>query len=50
MLKLASINPTVLNWVMVGLMAVTFIVVLKFVVNTYPNPLTDNLKEVVNSV
>ena len=50
MLKLASVNPTVLNWLMVGVMAITFIVFIKYVVNAYPNPVTDVLKDTINSV
>lgn len=47
MLKLSTINPTVLNFLMVGLMAVVFITVAKYVVNQYNIPL---VKDTVNAL
>jgi len=38
----ADVKPSVHSWVIVGVMAVTFIVLMKWFVNTYPIPgLTD---------
>lgn len=35
---MADIKPSVLSWIIVGLMAATFIVVAKWAVNKYPVP------------
>jgi len=43
-------RPSALNWVTVGVMAITFIVLAKFLVNKYPNPVTDKLRSVINIV
>ena len=45
----ASVRPTVLNWVIVGLMAITFIALMKFAVNRYDNPLLAKVKDLVNA-
>lgn len=45
-----DIKPSVLSWVTVGVMAITFIVVFKFVVNKWSNPVTDVFRPVVNIV
>lgn len=36
MLDFANIYPSVLNWAIVGIMAVTFIAVMKFITNRWP--------------
>ncbi len=46
----ADVKPSVLNWVIVGLLAITFIVFMKYAVNHFDNPVTRPIKEVVNSV
>lgn len=47
---MADVKPSVLNWVIVGLLAITFIVFAKYVVNTYDNALTRPFREVITSV
>lgn len=46
----ADVKPSVLNWFVVGMLAITFIVVAKFVVNKFDNPIVAPFKEVVSSV
>lgn len=41
----AEVNPTVMNWIITGLMAITFIVLLKWALNRWP---ISGLTEVVN--
>lgn len=41
----ADVTPSVLNWVMIGLMAVTFIVLAKWALNKWP---IAGLTDVVN--
>jgi len=36
------------NWVIIGIAAITFIVVAKIIVNKYPAP--DQVKDIVNAV
>jgi len=43
----ASVNPSVMNWIITGLMAVTFIVLLKWALAKWP---VAGLSEVVNMV
>ncbi len=43
----ASVNPSVANWLITGLMAVTFIVLAKWALAKWPVP---GLSEVVNMV
>lgn len=38
-LDFADVKPTVLSWLTVGVMAVTFIVLLKWLVTAFPNQL-----------
>lgn len=47
MLKLSTINPTVLNFLMVGIMAVVFITVAKYAVNQYNLPY---VKDTINAL
>jgi len=47
-LDFADVKPSVVSWVIVGLMAVTFIVFAKFVVNRWT--INDNVKNFVNSI
>lgn len=37
-LDLADVKPSILNWVIVGLMAITFILVAKWIVTKWPIP------------
>ena len=46
----AEIKPSLFNWIIVGLMAITFIALAKFVVTQYPNKVTDFFKPLVGSV
>lgn len=46
-LDFADVKPSVVSWVIVGLMAVTFIVVAKYIFTRWPVP---GLTEVVQSV
>lgn len=45
-----DVKPNAANWVIIGLMAVTFIVFFKFAVNHFQNPVTNFVAPVVNSV
>jgi hypothetical protein len=47
-LDFADVRPSVISWVIVGLMAVTFIVFAKFVVNKWIQ--NDEVKNFVNAV
>lgn len=46
-LDLADVKPSVVSWLIVGIMAVTFIVLAKYLVNHYP---VTGLTEIINSV
>jgi hypothetical protein len=46
-LDMADVKPSLLSWVVVGLMAVTFIAVAKWVLNRWTVP---GLTELINSV
>jgi hypothetical protein len=46
----ADVKPSVFNWIIIGLMAVTFIALMKFLVVHYPNPITNQIKPLVTSV
>jgi hypothetical protein len=46
-LDFADVKPSVVSWLIVGLMATTFIVFLKFLVNRYP---VAGITEVINAV
>lgn len=37
-LDMADIRPSVMNWAIAGIMAVTFIVLMKYVTTKYPVP------------
>jgi hypothetical protein len=37
-LDMADVRPSLLNWTITGIMAVTFIVLLKYVTTKYPVP------------
>lgn len=43
----AEVKPSILNWAIVGLMAVLFIAFAKFVLNKYP---VSGLTDLINSV
>lgn len=49
-LDLKDLKPSVFNWFMIGLMAVSFIVFWKWIVNQYPNSFTDLVKPFMNAV
>ncbi len=49
-LDFADLKPSVLNWFLVGLMAMSFIVAVKFLIAKYPNPLTVFFRDFVNAV
>lgn len=46
----ADVSPNLYNWLIVGLMAISFILFFKFVVTTFNNPVTDRLKPVAGAV
>ncbi len=46
-LDFADVKPSVLSWIIVGLMAVTFIAFFKFVFTKYPVP---GIADVINAV
>lgn len=46
-LDFADVKPSILNWLIIGLMAVTFIAFWKFMLTKYPIP---GLSEVVQAV
>lgn len=48
-LDMSDVKPSLLSWVLVGLMAMSFIVFAKFVVNRWPNPATAFVAEFVNA-
>lgn len=50
MFDFADVKPSVMNWVIVGLLAITFIVFMKFAVNKFDVPFLSSIREVVNSV
>lgn len=46
-LDLADVKPSLLNWAIIGLMAVTFILVAKWIMVKWPIP---GLSDVINAV
>lgn len=46
-LDMADVKPTLISWVIVGLMAVTFIVFAKWAANRFPIP---GLSQLINAV
>lgn len=48
--NLADVKPSVLSFITVGLLAIAFIVIAKYVVNAYQNPVTDLFRDTINSV
>lgn len=49
-LSFADVKPSVLNWLIVGLMALTFSAAAKFAVNHYSsNPIVSKFKDLVNA-
>jgi hypothetical protein len=44
---MADVKPSVISWLIVGIMAVTFIVFMKFILNRYP---VSGLTEFFNAV
>jgi hypothetical protein len=46
----ADVKPSVLNWLIIGIMAATFIALSKYVVNTYQNPVTNFFSPLFNSL
>lgn len=49
-LNLSDVRPSVISFLVVGVMAITFIVLAKYVVNTYDNVVTDFFRDTVNAV
>lgn len=49
-LDFADVKPSVLSFMTTGIMAVVFIVLLKFLVNEFKNPITDIFRDVANAV
>ena len=49
-LDFSDVKPSVLNWIIVGLMAVTFIAVTKYLVTKYDNPVTEFVRPIFVSV
>lgn len=47
-LDFSDVRPSVLNWFIVGLMAITFIAFAKYMVNKYDNAITSTFKPIVN--
>lgn len=46
----ANLKPSIMNWVLVGLMAITFIAAAKFAVNHYADvPVIGKFKDLVNA-
>ena len=43
-----DVSPSVLNWLVVGLMAISFIAFSKWAVNHFENPVTEFFKPIVN--
>ena len=48
-LDFSDVKPSVLNWVIVGLMAITFIAVAKYLVTKYDNPFTEFVRPLITS-
>lgn len=46
-LDFADVKPSVISWIIVGLMAVTFIAMLKFLSNKFPLP---GVSDVINTI
>lgn len=49
-LDFADIKPSVLNWLLVGLMAASFIAAGKFAVNRWNNPATAFFRDFFNAL
>lgn len=49
-LDMSDVKPSVLNLVIVGLMAMVFIALAKYAVNTFDNPVTKFFQPLVNVV
>jgi len=47
-LDFSSVRPSVMNWFIVGLMAISFIAFAKFAVGKYDNPVTRLFKPIVD--
>lgn len=50
MFEVSGFRPNVLSFFTVGVMAVIFIILAKYLVNTYDNPITGLFKSSINSV
>lgn len=50
MLEISGFKPNALSFITVGVMAVIFIILAKYLVNTYDNPVTAIFKSSINSV
>jgi len=49
-LDFADVKPSLVNWMIVGLMAITFITLAKFAVNHFDTPVLKPFKSVSSSV
>ena len=49
-LDLADVKPSLVSFLVVGLMAIAFIALAKFAVNTVHNPITDLFRPIVDFV
>lgn len=47
---LADVKPSALSFLTVGIMAVIFIILFKYLVNTYDNPVTAFFRDTANAV
>ncbi len=49
-LDMSDVKPSLLSWILIGLMAVSFIAVTKYAVNTIDNSVTRFFRPVLNAV
>lgn len=49
-LDFSDLKPSLYSWFMTGIMAVTFIVLAKYLANQYDNAFTRNIREFMNAV
>ena len=50
MFDLGGLKPTAYNWLSIGISAITFILVMKYLVTKYDNPVTNIFKDAISSV
>ncbi len=49
-LDLSDVKPSILNLITTGILAIVFIVLAKWLVNSMDNPVTNVFKDVINAV